>query len=1333
MNTTFCVGGGGKIRHRSPAGVWSDHSPSGLGANDKFWAVWGVSETEVYAIGENTSTSSPLWYKWDGASWDVWTNPPTIESGMTPIHIFGTSSDLIWIITDKFGYPYSRIYQWDGASWSTIFDGNYHRYGIFAPNTGNVYACGQLLYNYPSLYKYVSGTTWSSDSSITQYPIFNIYGSNSVLFCAEGSDYVWRGTFDSMVRDSVGSITFKYDVDGHGVNGIWSREGECWIPNITYGGDTQCRIAVYNGASWTITTLSSSNHGIYRAITGSSEDDVIIIAGDSSSICNAFVWDGASWTEESVGLSSFTPMAAWMFAPIILDPANPPSTTYDIETSKKYNRAFYFAHIEGFPYIWTSDENATDWWTEPTGFTFRSGLMMLPDFSEFSYSKQLDIFEGIEDEDSVDITICDDILHTLFAVKQQETDANRGYLETNDIGAGLDPNLVVDRDITGAPSGGGTIYLGNQTVTYTSKSGDTFSGVNRGRYAILDDDLEEVTWKPYTDWDEEMNIPLRVTTFPQRIEGRVLTIWRCYRHVDTGVPLAKSQSVIRFRGKITAYGMMNTPNGYDLHANSIITELNQDIMSRAPTANVDGYHISSGEIGKPQDDQLTEVRVQFCEQHIDMAQTKSGTNYQHAMECYSINGGGSWYRYRKFTISQIRYSDVDALIKAINDGFKALWDAGDTYAPWSCWRDQSGRIAVGYAPVGYGCYSVGSADPYNRAILQIPKGNTSTTSDYEIYCGVKGSIYGSYLWSALGFGSGDGEWIDVFDVTEDEYRHSFAKWTNETNSLYSGYVNTDSWGVDYPYQPVTLIGKEEAAQAWCRLDKPLYIPTDDDWGQVGSTSRFQPTLDDGSPFIIKVGDKAIYRASYIDVNGEFWLVDAWEDYKNPIASASPPEDTYLSVPESTLPENIPRVRQVYMPLDRKQITADQDNGDETTTEYTVNQYGICFTMIRLMVSTGTTGYNSTTYDLLPDGWGLGIPSQFIDIESFEDLYADLPVSALVRRWVFDEPTSFRDFIEAEAKTLGFLITVQNGKITAVPTHRKATNRSSQLTIDDSVRLLGKSGKWRTSPEGIFNVIKLRSDYDYLDGSFYSVDTFIDRASQVDTRVVNEVEVENKGLSSTVLKGADDKAVTAVRAIMHERLQEYSRESFEYSCEVNRKADGLMLGDIVRVTDAFVPNPMEGTIGIVGHLGRIIAIDFDEIRGRGTLTIRLSYDYDEKIDDDENSNAIFNIAEIAAGLMVTGFQTLIKVSIANSSVGNGFAVGEMVKLTNSASGFQWATIIGAINTDNTIEFEDEMPEARQAFSDGETILSYGSYAAIVAGSVPKTELRGGFLNTIYKVV
>jgi hypothetical protein len=1320
MSTLFCVGERGKILHRSSGGVWSDHSPAELGINDKFWSVWGLSDSEVYAVGKNTSTGAFLFYRWDGSSWAPWSNPPTVWSICTPIGIFGISSSLIWVLAEAFGSGVSRIYQWDGDSWTAIFTTDQYRHGIWAAAADELYACGASGYDPPSLFKYSSGTAWISDLSVNRYPLFNLCLSNGLLFSSEDSNYVWRGEFDVMSRDAVGTIVFKNDLQTHGGNGAWSIDGKCWLPSVE---SSYLRVAYYDGSAWGIETLSASNYGAYRAITGGDASNVIIVAGNGSALCNAFVFGGAAWTSESTGVSDFRPMGAWMpFTPTIHDPPNPPSTTYDIQSARGDNRAFFFLHIEGFPYLWTTDEKATDYWTPPSGFSFRPGLQLTPasDDAEFVYSKNLDIFAGIEDPDSVDFSICDELLCSLLAIKRHETNQNRAYLVTNNIEAGSDADIEVDRAMTDAPSDGGTVYVGNQTITYTSRDGNVFSGVSRGRYAILDDDIEEVEWKPYTDWDELVNVPLRMTTFPQRIEGRVLTVWRNYRHPDTGVPLRKSESNVRFRGRITAYGQ-SVASGFNFHATSIITDLDQSIMSRAPTRRVKGYHIASAKnYNSPDTDYTNDLYFTIAEQTFWMNENDpdSSSSSAEAIDAINVRGKDKYSKTIKIT-GQTAFANADDLITALNLALKDAWNAGTTDAPWFCSRGKDGRIVVGYSPVGYryisGYYVA-------NKIELIPKG---TYTYYEAFGGIRGFIKNSYAWMALGLcDNADGSYSEVMSYDEATYRSNFALWTNE--SLYSSYVIANS-----QYQPVQISGNDEASMAFFMLDGPTRIPTD------GEGEEFIETLPDGGGFLINAVDRIIYRVAQITTYGSlenFELVDGSEDYRFPIASANPPDDRYFSVPESTRAEDTPRIKQAYCPTGRLRMGVVQLDQDGNEVPYYITKYGVNYTMLQLMLSTGTSSYNSTYYDILPVGWGLSIPAEYVNVESFEALYDEYPAEALSRKWIFSDPESFRDFLDAEAKTLGIIITIQNGKITAIPSGRSLTNRNSVLTIDDSVRLAETHGIWRTSPEGIVNLLTIKSDYDYIEKDFFTVDTFDDRASQVDTRVVSEFTIENKGIISTNLRGASDGALTEIRAMMSDRLKEYSHESFEYSCEVTRKADSLKLGDIVMITDAYVYNTMNGTIGITNQLGRVIRIEFDEINGSGTLTIRMSYEYDSGLSVNLSGDILWNVGTLAPALAMQQWEMASKAYVNTSLIQRSLLQsGALIKITDMSSGRQWSSSIKSLNSSTgLIEFYDELPDAMNASAGGELVVAHDNYSVIEAGSDTMDELKYVFMNGLYKI-
>lgn len=1023
-----------------------------------------------------------------------------------------------------------------------------------------------------------------------------------------------------------------------------------------------------------------------------------------------------SWGTKSWGYSPWGDPAPSVVAP---------ASTYDAQSSKTANFSFYFVHISGFPYLWTTDHGIADNWTPPAGFTIRPGLLLTPhdEVASFVVSNEMDIFSGVEDADSIDITICDTLLHSLFATRRPMTTANAAEIVTNNIAAGSDADIVVESDITDAPASNGTIYIGNQTITYLSKNGTTFSGIDRGRYAILNSHLNEDRWKPFTDWDDTMDIPLMVTTFPQRIEGRVLTVYRCYRNPDTIVPLAKEESQIRFRGKITAYGMQSTPNGYDIHATSIIAELDQEVMSKAASCELSGYALVNASLDDVQKYSQTYIELTIQEDWLILDGTSAD-----AMAVNRFTVDGNMVHHIQIDSSQYLFNGVDDLIAAINAQLAYEYSDGNMLAPWFVSRGQNGHLVIGYHSVGYGV-DLDIVDMYPNTnvwahtIYRIPQGNTLGYLDdykYKLVAGVKGSVMANFPISALGFGDPDGKMIEVGSSDSVAYLHNAAIYINASNSEYSGYlIEVD--GEVAPYEPQKALGTEEAAMAWFRMDYATRIPTN-----VVTEDGFVESIGDESQFLVKVGDEIIYRISHIDtVSQDFIPVNAPDDYWTPIASSKTPDDEYISVPESATGESVPKVRQVFMPTGLYEMSDTVYIG-ETPVVVTKRYNGVNFTILQLMASTGTSEYNGD-FDILPRGWGLGIPEQYIDVASFRDLHDQYPFDALQRRWIFDSPMSFREFLEAEAKTLGFLVMVREGKITAVQSEKLATNGSAVATIDDTMRIMGSEVSWRTSPEGIYNLVKLSLDYDYIESKYFTTEEYHDRASQTDSRMVNAIEVENKGLASRNFRGASDSSLSAIRTMMLDRLMSYSREAYEYTCSVCRKADGLNVGDIVYVTDDRIPNHLDGSVGISWHMGRITRYEFDELAGMGEITVRLNYEFNHEIKafvdvSYWNSPQFSPSAQIES--WVADNQAVINTTLYNP---DGFSDSQKILITDMTTGEQWVAGIDSIDlTTGDIAFDTSLSNARA--SANELIVNFADFDTVESDSEDGSEFEAAYIGS-----
>lgn len=1295
-------------------------------------SVWAHSSECIWVCGH--TGSAPVLYMFDGDDWvDYSSEISAIDATVSLTEIQGSDTDNIYACGNN-----GKVYQYNGSSWSHVFT---------APHSSVNYICVNSTNGKCYLHE-------TNDWTASGYVYSDVTGSWAELIgnVRNTAYYRWReienGNMMGVWRDTRGVPLYRqkeFTVNGTCVatwspsvhpaifTGLTKNADDFWCfqsGTDLVGNCVNRTLINYTGASTPWSQQVSS-------IAVNDTNDVWVCgtydgawSGGILSHFNGSTWSNPSdFNSNNVNAYQLNSISAHKLASV--QAPNPPATTYDIQSSKKDNAAFYFVHIEGFPYLWTTDYGIASDWTPPTGFTLRPGLMLTPhdESASFVISKQMDVFSGVEDAESIDLTICDTLLHTLFATRKPPTTANSAQIVTNDIAAGSDADIEVESEITDAAASDGTIYIGNQTVTYSTKSGTTFSGVNRGRYAILDDNLDEVTWKPYTDWDDVMDIPLMVTTFPQRIEGRVMTVYRCYRHPDTGVPLAKAESQIRFRGKITAYGMQSTPNGYDIHATSIIAELENEIMAKSATCNLSGYALVNAALDDAQKYSTSQIVLSIKEEwwiFDDTAEASTG-----------VFTAASGPNERDIAISsQYLFDDANALIDAINSALASAYSAGTLRAPWFCQRGQDGHVLLGHHAIGYGV-DVGmdgmyvSTNPWDHSIEKIAVGETNvydpgyvdTTYQYHLAAGVKGSVKATFVASAIGLGKPDGKWIAIGQNDADTYKHNFALYTNSSHSEYSTYLISDGEGGYYPYEPQQTLGEDEAAQAWFRLDYATRIPTD-----VTTDDGFIETIGDESPFLVKVGDKIIYRAATIEyVSKDVMLVDANYDYNNPIASARPPEDEYISVPESAMGEDVPTVRQVFMPSGLYEETGTIVWGGETI-NISNRWYGVNYTILQLMASTGTTDYNGD-FDILPRGWGLGIPEQYIDVDSFKQMIYDYPYDALQRRWIFDRPMSFREFIEAEAKTLGFLVMVHEGKITAVPSDKLATNASAVMTIDNTVRIIGSEFSWRTAPEGIYNVVKLSLDYDYIEDKFYSHHEYHDLASQTDSRVVQAIEIENKGLASANFKGESDLAVDSIKPMMADRLKVYSKEVFEYTCMVNRKADGLKVGDIVYVTDSRIPNHLAGTVGISWHMGRVTRFEFDELDGAGEITVRLNYEFDRAIKVFTDIS-YWNSPQFSPSAQIESWVD-DNTAIINKTLFNpdGFSDAQRILITDMGSGDQWSAGIESIDlTSGEVVFDTSMASARASSS--ELIMDFADFDDISSNSTDGSEFYSAIIGQRY---
>ncbi len=190
-----------------------------------FFGVWGMSATDVWAVGGGIGTGlPPAAQRWDGTSWTAWEDPagPGAE-GSVYFKVHGTAADDVWIVGNR-GFA-SR---WDGT---TLTD------------TGAAAVLGDGSSNVPSLLTIdvqgefpvaVGGAGvgeimhWDGAGWVRNNPEF----APGMLGVCSGPDGALR---------SVGGQGSVYDWDGS----AWVQ----WERGLTYKGLHGCRIDA-DGGFW---------------------------------------------------------------------------------------------------------------------------------------------------------------------------------------------------------------------------------------------------------------------------------------------------------------------------------------------------------------------------------------------------------------------------------------------------------------------------------------------------------------------------------------------------------------------------------------------------------------------------------------------------------------------------------------------------------------------------------------------------------------------------------------------------------------------------------------------------------------------------------------------------------------------------------------------------------------------------------------------------------------------------------------------------------------------------------------------------------------------------
>ena len=269
------------------------------------------------------------------------------------------------------------------------------------------------------------------------------------------------------------------------------------------------------------------------------------------------------------------------------------------------------------------------------------------------------------------------------------------------------------------------------------------------------------------------------------------------------------------------------------------------------------------------------------------------------------------------------------------------------------------------------------------------------------------------------------------------------------------------------------------------------------------------------------------------------------------------------------------------------VREDEFNGALEVRQTWLVEGGAGTTLLRLLLSTGTAGYSHTTYDVYGAGIGLGLPSAMLDITSFRALDAAIPAY----RFFFEKPTPASKIIETLCAVAGMHPVFKNGKVTLRRLGVEAANIASNHALTEANKARTDD---RTAVEygsdGVLNRISLKYDARPLTNSLRKTETIV-IAFSVSDYGPSAATVEAPGLMEPAAWYQSGATALANLA--------YPMATFTRS--YNASLVDIVPGDIVEVTDNFMPHPSTGTRGVTELPAVLLEAGFDWATGIGHLT------------------------------------------------------------------------------------------------------------------------------------
>lgn len=270
-------------------------------------------------------------------------------------------------------------------------------------------------------------------------------------------------------------------------------------------------------------------------------------------------------------------------------------------------------------------------------------------------------------------------------------------------------------------------------------------------------------------------------------------------------------------------------------------------------------------------------------------------------------------------------------------------------------------------------------------------------------------------------------------------------------------------------------------------------------------------------------------------------------------------------------------------------TIDDESGPISVKQIIINQTTLGLFLKQLFYSTGTSGYNHPTFDVLPATVGLGLPGELLG-DSFENSVDALPGADAPYVLLLDEPKTLAELLRG---TLIFRWAFLRWKDEGLQFCTWSTPTTSSVIFTESNKAApaSRNENHRTasalSAEWQRQIIKV--DYDRnltaveKNGGYRSSMTVVDRVAEDDSGG------DPKTITLQLPDTYGDAGVEALKSNFLVGAALFTRSITKLARSLDSRFwEGVAVGDTVMCTDAFARDPDTGRRGVATRPALVIA-------------------------------------------------------------------------------------------------------------------------------------------------